>query len=136
MVTIRKKYRIEMAHQLVGAFTDECNDTIHGHSYVVEVFIAGEVDHRGMVIDFGELDEVKREVMRWDHALLMPNMLPADYLTMLKKHNEKVIVVPWNPTAENLAVQLHDAISRCLLKFEVKVRVHETETGYAETEME
>ena len=53
MYTIRKKYRVEYAHQLKNAFTECCFKTIHGHSGVVELFFSSEsLDQNNMVVDF------------------------------------------------------------------------------------
>ena len=137
--TIRKKFKFEAAHQLFAAFSKDCYETIHGHSYVVEVFFSMDVlDTTGMVMDFGQMNvPVKEIINRWDHALIMPIMFPQDYLVALKRFNKKLVVVNWNPTAERMAAHLlheiRDAFPRCRISV-IKVRVHETETGYAEAE--
>lgn len=142
MHTIRKKYRIEMAHQLTHAVTACCHETIHGHSYVVEVFIRSRsLDENNMVVDFGALTTIRDEIMRYDHALVMSADHDPAYLRMLKKHNKKLIVLPDNPTAEMMAMKLlvdlrirmaSETRSRPIRI--VKVRLHETDTGYAEAE--
>ncbi len=79
-------FRFEAAHRLAW-HAGRCRN-LHGHSYRLEVRIAGPLDDNGVVIDFDEVGEVvRREVIdRWDHQDL--NQLLA------------------NPTAELLA---HDA---------------------------
>jgi 6-pyruvoyltetrahydropterin/6-carboxytetrahydropterin synthase len=137
--TIRKKFRVEMSHQLSDAVSADCKDTIHGHSYIIEVFIRGTLDHTGMVCDFGALGFMKEWIMEeFDHALFMHREMDDAYLAMLQKHNRKIRIMSWNPTAENMAFY----ILRCLQNLSVghdginviRVRVHETETGYAEAE--
>jgi 6-pyruvoyltetrahydropterin/6-carboxytetrahydropterin synthase len=96
---------------------DKCdNPGGHGHNYLIEVSVAGEVDpETGMVIDLKELKDIMRRhvVDRVDHKNLNEDV---DFL-------RGVI-----PTAENLAMafwqQMEPAISRGKL-FEVVV--HETE---------
>jgi 7-cyano-7-deazaguanine synthase len=133
-VTIRKLYRVEMAHQLDAAVTKACSETIHGHSYVIEVFLRGPLDATGMVRDFGDLTAVKALVMEFDHALIVPASLGVEALSMLADHNRKLVVTPYNPTAERMAI---DLLSRLRLREPLvfKVRIHETETGYAEVEI-
>jgi 6-pyruvoyltetrahydropterin/6-carboxytetrahydropterin synthase len=138
LFTIRKKYRIEMAHQLASAVTAACHETIHGHSYVVEVFISSEsLNKDGMVLDFGALNEVKNVIFEYDHALCLPRTIEPAYREAIEKYNIKCIFFSQNPTAEVLAQELLFRLSRlvaypCRIS---KVRVHETETGYAEAEV-
>jgi len=134
MYTIRKQFTFEMAHQLSAAASQECVATIHGHSYVIEVFLESrDLDRRGMVIDFGALQSLKAYVAGLDHALMLPDTLPKEYLDTLKRYNQKLIIVPFNPTAENMARMLYEAFSRLPGGHSVaKVRLHETTTGWAE----
>ena len=134
MNTIRKTFKFEMAHQLMAAATQCCVDTIHGHSYIAEVFLQEEeLDSRGMVVDFGALGRFKSFFDGLDHALVMPDSMDEQYLEMLKRFNKKLILVPFNPTAENLAYMTYNALNvlpggHCISK----VRIHETATGWAE----
>lgn len=143
MFTIRKKYRIEYAHQLKSAFSEACWKTIHGHSGVVELFFGSDaLDEDNMVIDFGKISSlIKQEVMKLDHALVIPESLPLEYISCLLKYNEKLILVPYNPTAEEFAKNLYKNIKQLIqlrlgpenCNFTIsKVRFHETESGYAE----
>jgi len=131
-VTIRKKYRVEMAHQLSQAYTAACADTIHGHSYVIEVMLTGQVQSHGMVRDFGSLSYAKKTVMALDHALLMHDTTNKDYISMLRRFNTNLKVLPFNPTAENIALWLQEEIAFEYDDVVVCVRVHETDSGYAE----
>ena len=134
MYQIRKSWKVEMAHRLTTAHTKACSDCIHGHSYTIEVFIMAEkLNEDGMVIDFGALGELKDIVMQCDHALMLQQLAAGE-----KHLNHKLIQVPFNPTAENMARWLYEQMScttifcgqnRLLLD---AVRVWETETGYAE----
>ena len=80
MYTIRKKYRVEYAHQLNHAYSKACSDTIHGHSGIVELFFESrELDGDEMVMDFGKISAMlKSVVMEYDHALIVPNSLSSD----------------------------------------------------------
>lgn len=137
---IRKLFKVEMAHQLSKAYSKCCSDTIHGHSYTIEVVLEGQIDEKdGMVVDFGEVkDKIGKIVLEYDHALLMPLDMPDAYLACLSDHNTNLMVVEWNPTAENMARQIFQDISEVTTqsssrKYSVSaVRVHETTTGWAE----
>ena len=135
MYTIRKVFKFEMAHQLAEAYSRCCKSTIHGHSYILEVYFASKkLDPTGMVIDFGEVkDKIGEYVDSWDHALVMPDTLHPSYLQVLKMNNENLKIVQYNPTAENMAKDIFDYIKKQNLPV-VKVRLHETKTGWAEYE--
>ena len=136
---IRKKFRFEAAHQLCAAYSKACSECIHGHSYVVEVvFSSYDLQSDGMVVDFGLVkDLIKARVDLWDHALIMPTTFPHEYLDTLCRFNTKLILVAWNPTAENMARFLYyQIIKDCGERLPPNVlvhsvTVHETETGYA-----
>ena len=133
MYEARKLFKIEYAHQLTSAFSTCCMDSIHGHSGEIEVLLhTSTLDGDGMCMDFGEIKhKIGKIVQQWDHALIMPNELPSDYLSMLKKYNKNLFVVSYNPTAENMAKDLYYRIQSVLGKSVVKVIFHETKTGYA-----
>lgn len=138
MFIIRKKLKFEMAHILRSAYSKACTDSIHGHSYVLEVFLRGEeLNEDGMLMDFGEIkDKLKDFVEKFDHALLIPEGMPNDaYWTDIINLNGKTIRTTYNPTAEEMAKSFFDGIKIILDEdshFLYKVRLHETETGYAE----
>ena len=136
MFTIRKKWRIEMAHRLTVAHSKSCSDCIHGHSYIIEVLLrADQLDETGMVIDFGALGELKAIVMELDHCLMLQTV-PENEHEM--STNRKLVWTTFNPTAENMAKELYDRMSlSSILRGQnrvqlVLVRVHETDSGYAE----
>jgi len=146
MHTIRKKYRVEYAHQLHDAFTSCCYETIHGHSGIIEIFVSSdELDHNDMVIDFGEIGSIVKQYLEdtLDHAIIVPKTLNPEYIKCLKKYNKKVAVVDDNPTAEYYAESIFWDVTE-LLKPVIeknkrvfrlsKVRFHETESGWAEFE--
>ena len=92
MYTVRKKIRVEYAHQLFTSYTNLCHETIHGHSGIIELFLACEgLDNDQMVIDFGKISNtIKNKIMeKYDHALFMPKSFPAEYLDTLKKYNKR-----------------------------------------------
>jgi 6-pyruvoyltetrahydropterin/6-carboxytetrahydropterin synthase len=86
--TITKTFELSAAHRLVGLPADHPCGRMHGHNYVVKVFLKAErLDQHGFVRDYHELDEFKKHLsMTCDHRVLNDYM-PGDT----------------NPTAENLA---------------------------------
>jgi 6-pyruvoyltetrahydropterin/6-carboxytetrahydropterin synthase len=136
MFRVRKTFRFEAAHILKSAYSKDCYNTIHGHSYVVEVFLTTpELNDDWMVIDFGELKDLIGELFeRLDHALILP---AASGLTdEAFPPNSKIIWWSGNPTAEAMAREFFLRIAGKLQSYAgvrvEKVRVHETTTGWAE----
>lgn len=137
MFQIRKQFKVEMAHRLRSAFSKCCTDQIHGHSYIIEVFLKAEqLNVDDMLIDFGELKSIISDYINsWDHALVLPKELPSGGSEV------KLIRTDYNPTAEAMACDMFSHITYLLKKGEHGgaqdltvscVRVHETRTGWAE----
>jgi len=125
MYRIRKKFKFEAAHRLSSGYSAECVDYIHGHSYIVELFIeAKELNADGMVVDFGYVKTVVKPLIdEWDHKLI----LESGYLA----GTDDCLQVNFNPTAENMAEYLYDKCHQYGITVS-KIRVHETDSGYAE----
>jgi 6-pyruvoyltetrahydropterin/6-carboxytetrahydropterin synthase len=72
MWEVTKSFGFEAAHTLSRTVDVEASRRVHGHSYVAEVTLRGVPEPAtGMVMDFGELDRVLREVRDGlDHRLL------------------------------------------------------------------
>lgn len=139
MYRIRKLFKFESAHVLTEAFSTECK-RCHGHSYKLEVIIsAEELNPDGMVIDFKKLKNIVQEriINDIDHklALDISNYIHTD--TNLPFPDDCIYPMEQNPTAENMASHFYDQIYQDI-KREVQgfrslfVRVHETNTGWAE----
>ena len=134
MFTLRKTFKFEMAHQLINSYTECCHQTIHGHSYVLELFFQSFVlDPTGMVIDFGNISDLVKDYIHktFDHALIMPESMDKEYLYCLTKYNKKIVIVDYNPTAEEMAKRIYINLKKKITVL-CKVRLHETGTGYAE----
>ena len=108
MVYLTRRYRFSAAHRLHNDALDpeenariygKCNNPYgHGHNYVVEVTVAGEVDAAtGMVCALGLLDgTVEREVLdRFDETHL--NLDGESFRTRV-------------PTAENICLEIFDLL--------------------------
>lgn len=70
VVRICREYDFDAAHQLEW-HTGACR-RLHGHTYTLELSVAGPLDERGVVMDFAELDQVVRSQVldKVDHHYL------------------------------------------------------------------
>lgn len=70
VVKICREYDFDAAHQLEW-HPGACR-RLHGHTYRLELSVAGQLDERGVVMDFAELDQIVRaRVLDWvDHQYL------------------------------------------------------------------
>lgn len=145
MLVIRKQFKFEMAHQLWDSYSAACHENLHGHSYVLEIYLSADsTDETGMVVDFGEVKDILKDYIdKWDHSLTMPKMFPKEYLDMLSKYTKKFRITEYNPTAENMAEDMYNTLNDKLNDYQLetykkikwylyKVRLHETTTGWAE----
>lgn len=57
-VRISKMFDFDAAHHLPMVPPEHRCHRLHGHTYRVEVFCEGEVDHRGMVCDYAEISRL------------------------------------------------------------------------------
>ena len=69
---LERSYRFEAAHFLPKVPPGHKCARMHGHSYLVEIAIEGEVDpERGWLMDFAEIDEHASPLVRMlDHQVL------------------------------------------------------------------
>lgn len=136
---VAKRFRWEAAHRLPWHRGD-CRH-LHGHSYTMFVELEGVPDERGMLIDFKDLKGAMQPLVEaWDHAVLVAED-DADLRQAVALLASKHVVLPFDTTAENLCVYAADYLvreARALLAqhgvTRLRVRVHETETCYAEVE--
>lgn len=128
---ITKKFRVEMAHRVADAYTQECRG-LHGHSYVIDLTIADKGTRGDMVVDFKLVKDIVKPIIdSMDHAIMID--AKDEFLVKIGPLlNPKCLVVPFNPTAENMAQWLFEGISPMFDNFKLeRVTVHETESAYA-----
>jgi len=129
--SVYRRANFNAAHRLYNpAWDDATNDKIfglcnnpnyHGHNYTLHVKVTGEIDpETGYVIDLKLLNDLIKELV----------IEPFD-------HNNLNLDVPefknLNPTAENIARVIYEKLSNRLdKKFDVKIRLYETENNYVE----
>lgn len=140
IIKITKQFSFEMAHALRN-YDGLCRN-IHGHSYKMDITLAGQPLHdetspkNGMVMDFGDLKKLVNEeiISLLDHALVLNAKTDAQLVEVLKQNYEKIVTVDFQPTTENLLNFIAEKI-QTRLPDDVKlscVRLRETDTSYAE----
>lgn len=105
MYTIIKTFEISASHSLCLSYRSKC-ENLHGHNWLITVYCRSNVlDENGMVIDFSLVKKLISDKL--DHRNL----------------NE---ILPFNPTAENIARWICDQFDSCY-----KVEVKESERNIA-----
>ena len=105
MYIVKKRIEISAAHSLRLSYQSKC-ENLHGHNWIITVYCRSmELNEDGMVIDFSHIK--KAITSRLDHQNL----------------NE---VLPFNPTAENIARWVCEQLPCCY-----KVEVQESENNIA-----
>jgi 6-pyruvoyltetrahydropterin/6-carboxytetrahydropterin synthase len=130
-VSVFRKAHFNAAHRLHNpALSDArnlelfglCNNpSFHGHNYMLEVRVKGEIDPlTGYVMDTKILKDIIREEVleKFDHRNL--NLDTVEFKEL-------------NPTAENIAVVIWGSLRKRIdAKLEMSVRLYETENNYVE----
>lgn len=130
-VAVYRKEHFNAAHRLNNPNWDEttnqqvfgkCNNpSYHGHNYELIVKIIGEPDAAtGYVYDLKLLSDLIRDevIERFDHK-----NLNLDTIEFREK----------NPTAENIAIVIYDLLRKKIdSKYELKIRLYETERNFVE----
>lgn len=139
-IKITKQFSFEMAHAL-RHYDGLCRN-IHGHSYKMDITLAGQPLHdesspkNGMVMDFGDLKKLVNEeiISLLDHALVLNAKTDAQLITVLKQNYEKIVTVEFQPTTENLLNFIAEKTKAKLPEGVALtcVRLRETDTSYAE----
>ena len=103
----------------------------HGHNVTAEIEVRSDaLDHRGMVVDFGEIKQALKDWIdrEFDHKMILRRDDPL--VKPLTDLGEPVFLVDTNPTVELLAKLIFDA-GRQLGFPVVRVTVYETAASYA-----
>lgn len=105
MYYVTKKIEISGSHRLTLSYPSKCSN-LHGHNWIITVYCkAAELNADGMVTDFSHIKE---------------------NITGLLDHSNFNEVLPFNPTAENIARWICDKTENCY-----RVDVQESEGNIA-----
>lgn len=105
MYYVSKRMEVAGSHQLTLSYDSPCQN-LHGHNWIITVFCKAEtLNADGMIVDFKHIKE--RIHKKLDHQNI----------------NE---VLPFNPTAENIAKWVAEQIPECY-----KAQVQESEGNIA-----
>jgi len=142
---IRKLFKFEGAHIVRNCSSERCKHSIHGHSYVVELFFtANGLDNGQMVMDFGLMKgTIKDFIDGFDHAYSMWTKESVEFKSFMKENSDRWVEMPVSPSAEAYSLMFLYVIDKIINATEFNngekgvevfsVRVHETTTGYAES---
>ena len=139
-IRITKAYKFDMAHALPGH--DGLCSNIHGHSYELLVTLIGEPINDphspkyGMVIDFKDLKKIIKGLIvdELDHSMILRKDTPPELLSVMQKNYERIVLVDYQPTSENMII---DFAARIKAALPPNVKLHhlklwETVTSYTE----
>ncbi len=92
---------------------------LHGHNYVAEFHVTGqEQDEVGRILDFKLLKEKCKGWLdeHWDHAFVLwdQDQNAIDAIKSCQPH--RIYLLPYNPTAENMAKYLLHEVCPHLLQ--------------------
>jgi len=142
---IRKLFKFENAHIVRKCTSKRCRESLHGHSYRVEILMESNfLDNGQMVYDFGLMKrDIKDLIDSFDHAVSIWNRDDPSFVLAMKEHSDRWVMLPVSPSAEQLSRVIFVLVDRYLQlnqmvngEKEVKldsVIVHETDTGYAQS---
>lgn len=127
---------MSIGHRLMD-YVGKCANP-HGHNY--RIVVEGEAETwaenspagvYGILVDFTEVKNGLAEILKkFDHAMIL--RVDDPLVDFLRKENSKVVVWQVNPTAENFARFLKEAMGILIPQLSWKVRVYETTKSYAE----
>ncbi|MCB9261581.1 MAG: 6-carboxytetrahydropterin synthase [Flavobacteriales bacterium] len=132
-ISVIRKTHFNAAHRLHNpVWTNERNREVfgkcnmpnyHGHNYVLEVKLTGDIDpETGYIMDLGILREiVDREIVeRYDHRNLNLDIPEFQHL---------------NPTAENIAVVIFNKLRAAIdPQYKLGLRLYETDRNFVDIE--
>lgn len=140
MTSVERYHDISMGHRVVG-HESKCRH-LHGHNYRIHfTCTAGQLDSLGRIVDFGVLKERLCLWLEehWDHRMMLweQDPLRPDLERIV---GEDLVIVPFNPTAEQMAAHLVEVVAPPLLEGTgvtlVSVRIEETRKCSATYQLE
>lgn len=139
-VEINRRVQFCAGHRVLG-HESKCAG-LHGHNYEAVFFATAEdLDPLGRVIDFGVLKEklggwIDRH---WDHAMVLFEQDTEAIEAIQNLSSQQLFLLPYNPTAENMALFLLEEVCPNLLEGTgvtiVRVTLRETPNCAAEVSL-
>lgn len=110
MIVVQRYHDISMGHRVVG-HENKCRH-LHGHNYRIHfICTASKLDDLGRVIDFGIIKQLLCEWLEehWDHKMMIWEKDPLR-AELQELTPEDLVIVPFNPTAEQMAEYLVEEV--------------------------
>ncbi len=143
-ITNMKRISFNAGHRLMN-HGGRC-ENLHGHNYVAEIYVtARDTDELGRVVDFAVVKGLFKTWIddHWDHAMILAEQDEVAIKAIRSVEPHRLYLMPWNPTAENMARYLLQRVAPALLEriddYDIvvnKVVIWETETSCAEYTLE
>lgn len=124
MYRISKEFSFSMGHRL-SCHEGLCKN-FHGHNYKVVVGLKSKtLNPNGMVMDFGDLKAIAENYFKnFDHAMMIHKSDANAYMKLQTAMPFlKVLVVDYEPTAENMAQVMFDYFSEEIKKYAGNVNI-------------
>lgn len=131
MAAVCRKFTFDSAH-LIPKHKGKCKN-LHGHTYLLELIIYGEIQDNGMVLDYGDIKMMAdRVIEEYDHSFLVnrntEDSFELEALELCRANGKKIKLINGVTTTENIAVQLMEE-----LPFKsMTIRLHETPNTFVE----
>ena len=96
---------------------------LHGHRYKAEICVSGDivmesgVSEEGMVVDFADIKNISKEFIhdKLDHAFMVWEKDEELISFFNNSTGHKPVIVPFTPTAENVAKYIFDVLSPTII---------------------
>lgn len=139
---IYKKMKFDTAHVLHSSHTKKCQ-SLHGHTFHVTFGLydkSNKLNNDGMVIDFTLVKKLLNAIVDFlDHSMIIPKASGYGEVLADMSIANRLIITPFNPTAENLAVLIYIYTYKLLKIYNAQnktnlvidsVALYETEDNY------
>jgi 6-pyruvoyltetrahydropterin/6-carboxytetrahydropterin synthase len=124
MLTVTKKFEFEACHHL-NDYDGACA-RLHGHTYKLEVTLAGIPDKNGIIIDFQDIKKVV-------HTFVIDRLDHYNLNECVDEHGEEPLFS--QPTAENMVLWIVNTLLPVFINYGCildHVRLYETSNSHAD----
>lgn len=132
-IVLNTQASFDAAHRLVG-YSGHCKN-LHGHKFIVDIRVCGLRSQRngtGLLMDFRL---IKALIKEYDHkTILWDCQENAELIYALDNIDpDSIVLLSYNPTAENLAMHIWKQLKKLDEKFQYNVVVWESNISSAST---